>query len=339
MKVVTFGEIMLRLSPPSFKRISQTNSFELYYGGSEANVSVSLANYGLETIFVTKVPDNEIGKSAINKLNQYGVDTSHILKGGERLGTYYLEKGASQRPSKVIYDRKYSSISTALPDEFNWDEIFFDAEWYHVSGITPALSEETFDNTLKSVQKAKEKGLTVSCDLNYRAKLWTQESANTHMEQIMKYVDVLIANEEDIEKVFSIKADNTDVEKGELDYDSYQKVAREVLKKYDCKLVACTLRTSISASRNKWKSLIFDGQKVIQSREYDVTVIDRVGAGDSFSAGLIYGLLNDYSIKDTLEFATAASCLKHTIEGDFNMLSVEEVESLVNGNASGRVQR
>lgn len=339
MKIVTFGEIMLRLSPPNFKRISQADSFEIHYGGSEANVAVSLANYGINSSFVTKVPDNEVGQSAINKLRELNVNTDHISKGGERLGIYFLEKGASQRPSKVIYDRKYSSISTSSSNDFNWDEIFQDTDWYHLSGITPALSKDTFEISLNSVRKAKEKGLTVSCDLNYRSKLWSQDVAKRHMEQIMPYVDVLIANEEDIQKVFDIKIENTDVTQGELDYNSYEKVSRKVLEKYDCQLVACTLRTSISASLNKWKSLVYDGEKVIQSKEYEINVIDRVGAGDSFSAGLIYGLLNNFNIEKTIEFATAASCLKHSIEGDFNLVSKEEVENLANGNSSGRVQR
>lgn len=330
---------MLRLSPEGFNRFVQADKFDVNYGGSEANVAFSLANFGIDPTFVTKLPDNEIGQSAFNKLRQYGVDTSKIIKEGERLGIYYLEKGASQRPSKVIYDRSNSAIANSNIDDYNWDEIFKDMEWFHFSGITPALSDNLAEICLIACKKAKELNITVSCDLNYRAKLWSKDKAQKVMSKIMKYVDVCIANEEDIEKVFGIQAENTDVDKGQLDYDSYKLVANEVLNKFNLSKIACTLRTSLSASDNKWTSLLYDGNNFYQAEEYDIHIVDRVGCGDSFVAGLIYGFLNDFSDENALEFATAASCLKHSIEGDFNLVTVDEVKSLASGNSSGRVQR
>ena len=330
---------MLRLSPEGFNRFVQADKFEDNYGGSEANVAFSLANYGVNSIFVTKLPDNDIGQSAYNKLRQFGVNTSKIIKGGERLGIYYMEKGASQRPSKVIYDRFNSAISQSNIDDFNWDEIFKDVNWFHFSGITPALSDNLAEICLIACKKAKQLNITVSCDLNYRAKLWSEDKANAIMSELMKYVDVCIANEEDIEKVFRIKAENTDVNQGQLDYNSYKIVAKEVLNKFNLSKIACTLRTSISASDNKWTAILYDGKEFYQSEEYEIHIVDRVGGGDSFVAGLIYGFLSDFSNQDSLEFATAASCLKHSIEGDFNLVSVDEVRSLASGNASGRVQR
>lgn len=330
---------MLRLSPEGFNRFVQADRFNVHYGGSEANVAVSLANFGMNPTFVTKLPDNEIGQSAFNKLRQFGVDTSDIIKDGERLGIYYLEKGASQRPSKVIYDRSNSAISQSRIDDFDWDEIFKDAEWFHFSGITPALSDNLAEICLIACKKAKELDVTVSCDLNYRAKLWSRDKAQEVMSKLMPFVDVCIANEEDIEKVFGIKAENTDVDKGKLDYDSYKLVADELLKKFSLSKIACTLRTSISASDNIWTSVLYDENNFYQASEYDIHIVDRVGGGDSFVAGLIYGFLSDLDDGDSLEFATAASCLKHSIEGDFNLVSVDEVKSLASGNASGRVQR
>lgn len=330
---------MLRLSPEGFNRFVQADKFDVHYGGSEANVAVSLANFGIDSFFVTKLPDNEIGQSAFNKLRQYGVDTSNIIRDGERLGIYYLEKGASQRPSKVIYDRFDSAIAQSGIDDFNWDEIFKNTKWFHFSGITPALSDNLADICLMACKKANELGITVSCDLNYRAKLWAEKKAQKVMSEIMPYVDVCIANEEDIEKVFGIKAGNSDVDKGQLDYDSYRLVADELLNKFNLSKIACTLRTSISASNNIWTAILYDGKEFHQAREYDIHIVDRVGGGDSFVAGLIYGFLNDLRDKDCLEFATAASCLKHSIEGDFNLATVEEVKNLASGNASGRVQR
>lgn len=339
MKVVTFGEIMLRLSPERYNRFLQANKFDVNYGGSESNVAVSLANYGIDVEFVSKLPNNELGQSAINFLRQFNVGISNIIKDGERIGIYYIEKGASQRPSKVIYDRKNSAISNADINDFDWNEIFDSATWFHISGITPALSKSLAKITINACKKAKELGLTVSCDLNYRSKLWSQKEARKIMTEIIQYVDVCIANEEDIEKVFGIHAENSDVTKGILNYKSYETVAKQVHEKFGCKYVACTLRSSISASENKWSSLIYDGKEILQSKEYLIHIVDRVGGGDSFSAGLIYGFINNKSLKDTLEFATAASCIKHSIEGDCNLSTIEEVENLVNGNSSGRVQR
>lgn len=338
-KVVLFGEIMLRLSPEGFNRFVQADKFNVNYGGSEANVAFSLANFGIESSFVTKLSNNEIGQSAYNKLKQFGVDTSNIIRDENRLGIYYLEKGASQRPSKVIYDRFDSSMAKSDIDDFDWDMIFEDVTWFHFSGITPALSDNLAKICLIACKKAKELDITVSCDLNYRAKLWSQNKANKIMSEIMPFIDICIANEEDIEKVFGIKADNSDVNQGKLDYISYNVVAKELLNKFNLSKIACTLRTSISASDNKWTALLYDGNDFYQSKEYDIHIVDRVGGGDSFVAGLIYGFLNDLSDEDSLEFATAASCLKHTIEGDFNLVTVEEVKSLVAGNSSGRVQR
>lgn len=330
---------MLRLSPEGYNRFVQANKFNVNYGGSEANVAFSLANFNVDSIFVTKLPSNEIGDSAFNNLRQFGVDTSKIIRQGDRIGIYYLEKGASQRPSKVIYDRFNSAISDAKICDFDWDEIFKDVEWFHFSGITPALSDTLAEICLIACKKAKELNITVSCDLNYRAKLWSEDKACNIMSKLMHYIDICIANEEDIEKVFGIKAENTNVNEGKLDYDSYKVVSKELLNKFNLSKIACTLRTSISASDNKWTALLYNGTEFYQANEYDVHIVDRVGGGDSFVAGLIYGFLNNLSDKDSLEFATAASCLKHSIEGDFNLVSVDEVKNLVSGNASGRVQR
>jgi 2-dehydro-3-deoxygluconokinase len=338
-KVICFGEIMLRLAPPGYLRFVQTNSFDAVYGGGEANVSVSLANFGMEAAFVTKVPDNPIGQAAINELRRYGVDTRYIVKGGERLGIYFLEKGASQRPSKVVYDRKYSAISQAKTEDFNWPEIFSEAAWFHFTGITPALGDNVAALTLEACKTAKEKGLKVSCDLNYRKNLWSSEKAGQVMSQLMPYVDLCIANEEDAEKVFGIKAADTDISSGKLNHDGYQTVARRLAEQFGFKSVAITLRGSISASDNHWAAMYYDGNNSFFSRSYPVHIVDRVGGGDSFGAGLIYGLLNHFSPQDLVEFATAASCLKHSVEGDFNQITLAEVTALMKGDASGRVQR
>ncbi|QCX33668.1 sugar kinase [Caloramator sp. E03] len=338
-KFVTFGEIMLRLAPIGYERFIQAKEFSVVYGGGEANVAVSLANYGKDAYFVTKVPKHEIGQCAVNELRKYGVKTDYIARGGERLGIYFCEKGASQRPSKVIYDRAHSSISEATSEDFNWDEIFKDAQWFHFTGITPALSDNCANLTLEAVKKAKEKGVIVSCDLNYRKKLWSSEKAGKIMGEIVKYCDVVIANEEDAEKVFGIKADATDIESGKLSEEGYRKVAKELYDRFNLKYVAITLRESYSASDNGWSAMIYDGKEFIRSRKYDMRIVDRVGGGDSFAGGLIYGLSSGMSSKDALEFAVAASCLKHSIEGDFNLVSKEEVETLMKGDASGRVQR
>lgn len=338
-KVVTFGEIMLRLSPPGYERFVQAEKFNLVYGGGEANVAVSLANYGLDSYFVTKTPQHEIGQAAVNHLRRFGVNTSYIARGGERLGIYFLEMGASQRPSKVIYDRAHSAIAQAQPGEFDWDRIFTGAEWFHFTGITPALGDGPAAVTLEAVKAAKAKGVKVSVDLNYRKKLWSQEKANQVMGGLMDYVDVIIANEEDAEKVFGIKAVSTDVTTGKLNEAGYREVAKELADRFGLEKVAITLRESISASDNNWSALLYDNQNYYRSRVYNVHIVDRVGGGDSFCGGLIYALLAGKSAEEALEFAVAASCLKHTIFGDFNLVSAGEVQSLAGGDASGRVQR
>ncbi|MCL6590752.1 MAG: sugar kinase [Firmicutes bacterium] len=338
-RVVCFGEIMLRLAPPGQLRLTQANSFEVVYGGGEANVSVSLANFGVDVAYVTKIPDNPIGQAAVNELRRYGVDTSRIVRGGERLGIYFLELGASQRPSKVVYDRKYSAIAMAQPGDFNWPEIFQGASWFHFTGITPALGDNVAAITLEACQAAKKAGLSISCDLNYRKNLWPTEKAGKTMARLMEYVDVCIANEEDAEKVFGIKAPDTDIAGGKLSHDGYRAVARELAARFKFEKVAITLRGSISASDNNWAAMLFDGEQDYFSKNYPIHIVDRVGAGDSFGAGLVYSLLKGSDPQEAVEFAVAASCLKHTIYGDFNQVSVDEVIALMKGDASGRVQR
>ena len=338
-KVVTFGELMLRLAPEGWYRFTQVDKFGATFGGGEANVAVSLANYDMDACFVTKLPDNPIGQSAINSLRRFGVNTNYIVRGGNRVGIYYLEKGASQRGSVCVYDRAHSSIQEAKPEDFNWEEIFKDAKWFHVTGITPALGPNVVDITIEACKAAKKAGATVSCDLNYRGKLWTREEARKAMTEICKYVDVCISNEEDAKDVFGIEAENTDITGGKLNKEGYKSVAKQLADKFGFKKVAITLRTSISATFNNWAALLYDGKDYCFSKEYQMFIVDRVGGGDSFGGGLIYALLNGKSTQDAVEFAVAASCLKHTIEGDFNAVSVSEVEKLAGGNGSGRVQR
>lgn len=338
-KVVCFGEIMLRLAPPGYERFVQAKSFDVVYGGGEANVSVSLANYGMDAAFVTRLPENPIAQAAINELRRYGVDTSMITLGGERVGIYYIEKGASQRASKVVYDRAHSSISTAKVGDFDWNKIFEGAEWFHFTGITPALGDNVAEVTLEACKIAKEKGLTVSCDLNFRKNLWTSAKAGQVMGGLMQYVDVCIANEEDAEKVFGIKAAETDITGGKLSHEGYKTVAEELKKKFGFKKVAITLRGSISASDNNWAAMLYDGTDFFFSKSYPIHIVDRVGGGDSFGGGLVYALMNGYSSQDVIEFAVAASCLKHSIEGDFNHATLSEVKALMGGDGSGRVQR
>lgn len=338
-KIVTFGEIMLRLQTPNFQRFVQAQSFDAVYGGGEANVAVSMANYGFDAHFVTKLPKNPIGDACLSELRKYGVQTDYIARGGERLGIYFVEKGASQRASNVVYDRAYSSISTAKATDFDWAKIFDGAAWFHFTGITPALGDDAAALTLEACKKAKENGVQISCDLNFRKKLWSSEKANEVMSTLMPYVDVVIANEEDAEKVFGITATGTNVTGGHLSDDGYKDVCKQLVAKFGFKKVAITLRESISASENNWSALLYDGAEFYKSKRYEMTVIDRVGGGDSFGGGLIYGLLSGYSMQDTIEFAVAASCLKHSIEGDFNLVSVDEVKTLAKGDGSGRVQR
>ena len=338
-KVVTFGELMLRLAPENYLRFVQSEKYEATFGGAEANVAVSLANYGAEVAFVTKLPSHEIGQAAVNSLRKYGVDTSKIVRGGERVGIYYCEKGASQRPSKVIYDRAYSSIATAKTGDFDWNEIFKGVGWFHFTGITPALSEEVAAICLEAVKIAKEKHIKVSCDLNYRKKLWSKEQAGKTMGEICKYVDYCIANEEDAKDVFGIEADNSDIDGGKLDRDGYISVAKKLAEKFGFKGVAITLRESKSANDNDWSGMLYDGKNAYFSKKYSMHIVDRVGGGDSFGGGFIYALSNGYEPQKAIEFAVAASCLKHSIEGDYNLVSPAEVENLAGGNASGRVQR
>ncbi|SET66529.1 2-dehydro-3-deoxygluconokinase [Natronincola peptidivorans] len=338
-KVVTLGEIMLRLSTPGHQRFVQADSFDVCYGGGEANVCVSLSNFGLDARFVTKVPKHEIGQCAVNALRKYGVDTSYIARGGDRLGIYFLESGASQRASKVIYDRANAAIAEAELSDFNWKEIFDDVDWFHFTGITPALGDKAAAITLEACKAAKDMGVTVSVDLNFRKKLWTSEKANEVMSKLMPYVDVCIGNEEDAETVFGIKAAHTDITKGEIDHASYEEVAKQLIDRFGFKYVASTLRESYSASDNGWSALLYDGKKSYLSKKYDVRIVDRVGGGDSFASGLIYGLITEMPLQDALEFAVAASALKHTIPGDANLVSKEEVETLMKGDGSGRVQR
>ena len=339
MKVVTFGEIMLRLEPEGYYRFVQVDKMTSTFGGGEANVSVSLANYGLDSYYVTKVPVHEIGQAAINSLRRYGVDTRYVVRGGDRLGIYYNERGASQRGSKCIYDRANSSISEASPGDFDWKTIFKDCKWFHLTGITPAIGDSLPGICIDACKAAKEAGATVSCDLNYRGKLWTREKAREVMSEICKYVDVCISNEEDAKDVFGIEAENTDIYSGKLNKEGYKSVAKQLSEKFGFKKVAITLRTSINANRNNWAALLYDGKDFCFSKEYEMFIVDRVGGGDSFAGGLIYSLLTSKSTQEAVDFAVAASCLKHSIEGDFNMVSVDEVEKLAAGNASGRIQR
>jgi 2-dehydro-3-deoxygluconokinase len=338
-KLVTFGEIMLRLAPEGYCRFVQANSFGALYGGGEANVAISAANFGLDSVFVTRLPRHEIGQAAVNSLRQYGVDTSEIVRGGGRVGIYFLEKGASQRPSKVIYDRAGSSIATAEASDFDWNRIFEGASWFHFTGITPALGDKVADITLAALKIAKDKGLSVSCDLNYRKNLWSREKAGEVMGKLVKFVDVCIANEEDAGDVFGIKAGGTDVSAGKISHEGYKEVAKALADRFGFKKVAITLRESISANDNNWAAMYYDGGQYYFSKKYPVRIVDRVGGGDSFGAGLIYGNLKGLGSQETLEFAVAASCLKHSIEGDFNLVSLEEVQKLAGGDASGRVQR
>ena len=338
-RIVTFGEIMMRLNPEGYLRFVQANAFEASYAGGEANVTVSLANYGMDAAFVSKVPAHEIGQCAVNALRKYGVDTSAMVRGGDRLGIYFVEKGASQRASKVIYDRAHSAIALAKKDEFDWKEIFKGADWFHFTGITPALGGDMPAACLEACRAAKELGVKISCDLNYRKKLWTTAEAQKVMSELMPYVDVCIANEEDAKDVFGIEAENTDLNAGKVNDAGYISVAQKLTERFGFEKVAITLRSSISASDNEWGAMLYSEGKAYFSPKYLVHIVDRVGGGDSFGGGLIYSLLSDYDEQKAINFAVAASCLKHSIEQDFNLVSVSEVENLAAGNASGRVQR
>jgi len=339
-KIVVFGELLMRLNTRGFERFLQAENFEVRYTGAEANVSVSLVNYGMEAYAVSKVPDNEIGQACINYLRRFGINTDFIARGGERLGLFYQETGAAQRPSKIIYDRSNSAIRNSRPEDYNWENICSEKDWFHFSGTAPALGENVQRVLETGLKAAKKQGLTVSCDLNYRAKLWSPAEARSVMTRLMPYVDVLIGNEEDTEKVFGIKAEGSDVSRGKIVEESYKQVAAQLVRQFGFKKAATTLRESISASVNVWGGLLFDGKNSFLGKKYEINpIVDRVGGGDSFTGGLIYGILSGFDSQRCVEFAVAASCLKHSIVGDFNLASVQEVEALMGGEVSGRVQR
>lgn len=341
MKVVSFGEIMLRLSPDGYYKLFQKPELNTSFCGAEANVAVALSNFGDEAEFVTALPDNDIGRAACRELMRYGVKTDNIVYTGDRLGIFFAEKGASQRPSKVIYDRKNSAIALADSSSFDWEKIFDGADWFHITGITPALSDSLAKISVDAVKAAKKAGLTVSCDINYRSKLWSAEKARPVMTEIMKYVDVCIGNEEDAEIVFGIKAGTTDVTKGQLDTDGYKKSLQTVAETFGCKIVAYSQRKSYSASDNGWSGIIYDDEKkqVYTSVQYDIRITDRIGGGDAFASGLIYALHNNISPENAIETAAAAGCLDQTLEGDFCLFGINEVFDLANGDSSGRVKR
>ncbi len=341
MKVVSFGEIMLRLSPDGYYKLFQKPELNTSFCGAEANVAVALSNFGDEAEFVTALPDNDIGRAACRELMRYGVKTDNIVYTGDRLGIFFAEKGASQRPSKVIYDRKNSAIASAEPSSFDWEKIFDGADWFHITGITPALSDSLAKISVDAVKAAKKAGLTVSCDINYRSKLWRAEKARPVMTEIMKYVDVCIGNEEDAEIVFGIKAGATDVTKGQLDTDGYKKSLQTVAETFGCKIVAYSQRKSYSASDNGWSGIIYDDEKkqVYTSAQYDIRITDRIGGGDAFASGLIYALHNNISPANAIETAAAAGCLDQTLEGDFCLFGINDVIDLAGGNSSGRVKR
>ena len=339
-KVVGFGDFLVSFSPQGYYRFLQASSMDLNYTGAEANVLVSLSMFGVPTEFITKLPKNPIAEAAVASLRKYRVGTDRIVYGGDRMGVIYTEKGAAQRPSKVVYDRKYTSIATAKRDDFNWAEIFGEeTEWFHFTGITAALSDSAAEICEDACREARKRGITVSCDLNYRKKLWSEEKAKSVMEKLVTLVDVLIANEEDAEKVLGIKATNTDVTSGKLNHEGYINVADQICRKYGVKKVGITLRKSISASDNEWSVMLYDGSKAFFSKEYRIHIVNRVGGGDSFTGALIYSLMSGFDSQNAVEFAAAASCLKHSIEQDFNLVSVEEVKLLARGDGSGRVQR
>ncbi len=341
MKVITFGELMLRLQPFNYERFVQAQSVEFTFGGGEANVAVSLANYGIDSVYVTKLPAHAIGQSAVNSLRRFGVDTSKIVRGGDRIGIYYNEKGASQRGSVCIYDRAGSAIAKASPSDFDWNAVFEGADWFHFTGITPALGGNLVEICKEACIAAKARGIKISCDLNYRGKLWTRGEARTAMTELCKYVDICISNEEDAKDVFGIEAEATDIYGGKLNHEGYKSVAKQLADKFGFEMVAITLRESRSAFDNGWSGMLYNVAEDAYcfSKKYDLHIVDRVGGGDSFGGGLIYSILTGKSTQDAIEFAVAASALKHSIGGDYNMVTVAEVEKLAGGDASGRIQR
>lgn len=338
-KIVTFGEIMMRLNPSGYLRFVQAEGFEASYAGGEANVAVSLANYGHTAAFATKLPDTDLGQCAVNALRRYGVDTRHMVRGGPRLGIYFVEKGASQRGSKVIYDRAGSSIALAGREDFDWGAILSGVDWFHFTGITPALGGALPDICQDALAACRRLGVATSCDLNYRGKLWSREKAGEVMGRLMPLVDVCIANEEDAADVFGIRAANTDVQGGKLDHAGYVDVARQLAERFGFASVAVTLRGSLSANDNDWAGMLYTGGEAYFSPTYRIHIVDRVGGGDSFGGGLIHSLVSGFAPQAAIDFAVAASCLKHSIEQDFNHVSEKEVLALAGGNATGRVQR
>lgn len=341
MKVLSFGEILLRLAAPGYTKLFQKDSLESTFCGGEANVAVSLSMFGVDSSFLTKLPNNDVGTAAVNSMRYFGVDTSKIVYGDGRMGLYYLEKGASQRPSKVLYDRAYSAIAMAKREDFDWNSIFEGIDWFHWTGINPALSSNLAEICLDACKIAKAKGIIISCDLNYRKNLWSSEDAKKIMPQLMKYVDVCIANEEDADKALGIKPDNNNVESGELNKLGYEMVAKKICEEYGCRYVAITLRESYSASVNGWSAMLYSSEllQTYYSQKYDIQIVDRVGGGDSFAAGIIWGIITGRKNQDIIEFAVAASCLKHTIEGDYNRTTVNDVKALLKNGGNGRVQR
>lgn len=339
MRVVTFGEVMLRLATPGHERFSQAKVLEMTFGGAEANVAVLLASLGDEASFVSRLPENDIAEACVQQLRGFGVDTKTILRGGDRIGVYYLETGASQRASTVTYDRAGSAFATIDPGELNWSELLEGRDWFHFTGITPAVSNAAAQATRDALQTAREMGITTSCDLNYRRKLWSPDQAQEVMSELMPMVDYCVANEEDTEKVFGIKAKGSSVEQGRIDRDRYIQVASALTKRFGLRGVAITLRESFSASRNGWSGLYFEAERAYSSPRYEIDIVDRVGAGDSFAAALIHAIGHRMDPQDAVEFAAAASCLKHTIPGDFFRISRREIDTLLAGDASGRVQR
>ena len=340
-RVVTFGELMLRLQPYNYERFVQCDRTAFTFGGGEANVAVSLANYGVDAAFVTRLPAHAIGQAAVNSLRRYGVDTSLIVRGGDRVGIYFNEKGASQRGSVCIYDRAHSAISEASPGDFDWDRIFDGADWFHFTGITPALGQNLVEICKAACIAARAKGVRISCDLNYRGKLWSRAEARAAMSELCRYVDVCISNEEDAKDVFGIEAEATDIYAGELNREGYKSVARQLADRFGFSMVAITLRESHSASDNGWSAMLYNAEtnEYCFSKTYELHIVDRVGGGDSFGGGLIYSLLSGKDTQTAVEFAVAASALKHTVEGDYNMVTLAEVEKLAGGDGSGRIQR
>lgn len=338
-RVITLGEIMLRLSPQGYLRFLQADSFGAVFGGGEANVAVSLANFGMDAAFVTRLPEHDIGQAAVNSLRRYGVDTSLIQRGGSRIGVYYMEKGASQRSSKVIYDRAHSAFSEAGEDTFDWENIFAGADWFHFTGITPALGDQAADLCLAACKAAKAAGVTISCDLNYREALWSLEEARPVMDRLVRYVDVFITNVAQASDLFDFKIDDAGRIGVTPSHEACKQAAKELVRRFGCTQVAVTIRTSVSANDNNWSAMLFDGAEYHFAKNYPIHIVDRVGAGDGFAAGLIYALLEGYTSADAIEFSAAASCLKHSVEGDYNIISVDEAAALAGGDSAGRILR